>query len=75
MFGNNKVIKKIEVQGMSCMHCSKKVENALKELKQVKTAKVDLESKTAEVILKDNVDNDILKSCIEDLGYEVKKIS
>lgn len=74
MFGNNKTTKTIKIDGMSCEHCSKKVEMALKGIKEVKSAKVDLTEKKAEVILKENIDENILKSVVEDLGYEVKEI-
>lgn len=74
MFGNKKIKKNIKIEGMSCMHCAKKVENGLKEIKEVKSVNVNLEEKNAEVILKQEVENDILKKKIEDLGYEVKEI-
>ena len=74
MFGNKKIKKNIKIEGMSCMHCAKKVENGLKEIKEVKSVNVNLEEKNAEVILKREVENDILKKKIEDLGYEVKEI-
>lgn len=74
MFGGNKITKIIEIEGMSCGHCSKKVETALKDLKEVKSVNVSLEEKKAEVILKQEVDNDVLKNTIEELGYEVVNI-
>lgn len=74
MFGNKKIKKNIKIEGMSCMHCAKKVENGLKEIKEVKSVNVNLEEKNAEVILKQEIENDILKKKIEDLGYEVKEI-
>lgn len=74
MFGANKIEKTILIEGMSCMHCAKKVEGVLKELKPVKGVTVDLENKKATLILKENIEDSILKECIEDLGYEVKEI-
>ncbi len=74
MFGGNKITKIIEIEGMSCGHCSKKVETALSELKEVKSVNVSLEEKKAEVILKQEVDNDVLKNIIEELGYKVVNI-
>ena len=74
MFGGNKITKIIEIEGMSCGHCSKKVETALGDLKEVKSVNVSLEEKKAEVILKQEVDNDVLKSIVEELGYEVVNI-
>ena len=37
MFGKEKIVKTLKVDGMSCMHCVKKVENALKEVKGIKS--------------------------------------
>ena len=71
MFGVNKITKEIQVEGMSCIHCAKKVETALKEIKQVKSVKVLLEEKNVEIILKEDIDNKILENTIEDLGYKV----
>jgi len=71
MFGGNKITKTIKIEGMSCGHCAKKVENALKEVKEVKSVKVDLEKKEAVIVLKQEVDNNILKTTIEELGYQV----
>ena len=71
MFGVNKNTKTIQVEGMSCIHCAKKVEIALKEIKQVKSIKVLLEEKKVEIILKEDIDNKILENTIEDLGYKV----
>ena len=72
MFGKEKIIKTLNIEGMSCMHCVKKVENALKEVKGVKSVKVSLEDKKAVVTLKENVDFELLKKAVEDAGYEVK---
>ena len=73
MFRVNKITKTIQVEGMSCIHCAKKVEKALKEIKQVKSVKVVLDEKKVEIILKEDIDNKILENTIEDLGYKVIK--
>ena len=73
MFGKEKIIKTLNVEGMSCLHCVKKVETALKEVKGVKSVKVDLENKTADVTLKKDIDTEILKKAVEDAGYEVEE--
>lgn len=74
MFGGEKITKIIEIEGMSCEHCSKKVEIALMDLKEVKSVKVSLEDKRAKIVLKKEIENDILKNLIEDLGYKVINI-
>ena len=68
MFGN-KITKTIFIEGMSCGHCAKRIEESLKTVKGVKSVKVSLEEKKAEVILKTDVSNEILKSAIEDIGF------
>ena len=73
MFGNKK-IKTIFINGMSCGHCSKRVEDALKSVNGVKSVKVSLEEKKAYVILKNDVDNEILKNAVEEVGFEVVNV-
>lgn len=69
------MIKKIAIEGMSCQHCVRHVREALEELAGVKTAKVNLESKTAEVELDQDVDDEKIKAAISDAGYEVTSIN
>ena len=66
--------KKLTVEGMSCSHCSGRVEKALNALEGV-SASVDLERKTASVTLSAPVDDAVLKKAVEDAGYEVSAIS
>ena len=73
MFGK-KITKTIFIEGMSCAHCSKRVEEALKSVDAVKAISISLQDKKAEVILKKEVSDEILKSVVDDLGYEVIKI-
>lgn len=73
MFGS-KITKTIYIEGMSCGHCSKRVEEALKSVKGVKSVSVSLEEKKADVILKVDIDNQFLKTAIEDVGFEVVDI-
>ena len=70
MFGN-KITKTIFINGMSCGHCFKRVEDALKSVNGVKSVNVYLEEKKADIILKKDVDNEILKNAVEDVGFEV----
>lgn len=70
MFGN-KITKTIFIDGMSCGHCSKRVEEALKSVKGVKNVMISLEEKKAEVVLKTDVDYEILKAAVEDIGFKV----
>lgn len=74
LFGKEKITKVIHIDGMSCVHCAAKVEKALAALPGVTDVKVDLESKTATVKLKKDIDTQTLKSTVETLGYSVTKI-
>lgn len=65
--------KTIMIEGMSCGHCSARVEKALNALDGVE-AKVNLEAKSAEVTLSKEVSDDALRKAVEDAGYEVKAI-
>ena len=73
MFGS-KITKTILIEGMSCGHCSKRVKETLKSVNEVKSVSVSLEEKRAEVILKKEISNEILKTAIEDIGFEVVQI-
>lgn len=66
--------KKVFIEGMSCNHCLRRVENALKGLEGVKTVKVDLKGKVANVVLMSDLSDEVIKATIEDAGYEVTEI-
>lgn len=69
------MIKKIGIEGMSCQHCVRHVTEALEELAGVKSVKVSLESKTAEIELDKDMDDGIIKAAVEEAGYEMISIS
>ena len=73
MFGN-KITKTIFINGMSCGHCSKRVEEALKSVNGVKSVKVSLDEKKADVVFKNDIDNDVLKKAVEEVGFEVVNV-
>ena len=73
MFGN-KITKTIFIEGMSCGHCSKRVEEALKSVNGVKSVFVSLQEKKAEVTLKNDVTDEVLKTAVENAGYEVTNV-
>ena len=66
--------KTMKINGMSCSHCSARVEKALNELDGV-SAQVNLEAKEAVITLTGNVSDDILTKAVTDAGYEVVSIS
>ncbi len=64
----------ISIEGMTCGHCSARVEKALKAVDGIVDAKVDLANKNATVELSSNVDDNVLKEAVEDAGYDVTDI-
>ncbi|MGB7606663.1 MAG: heavy metal-associated domain-containing protein [Lutisporaceae bacterium] len=64
----------IFIEGMTCGHCSARVEKALKAVDGIADAKVDLANKNATVELSSNVDDSVLKEAVEDAGYDVTDI-
>jgi copper chaperone len=70
---NQKKTLTIAIEGMSCNHCKKAVEDALKTLDGVYEANVNLEANNATVTFEDNkVTEKHLKEAIINAGYEVK---
>jgi len=69
--GEKKMIKILKIEGMMCPHCEGRVKKALEALDEVSEAKVSHESKTAEVTLKSQVSDDVLKTTVEEQGYKV----
>ena len=65
--------KEMLVEGLSCGHCSARVEKALNAIDGV-TATVDLDKKTAFIELAKEVPDSALKAAVEDAGYEVAEI-
>lgn len=65
--------KRIMIEGMSCPHCSSRVESALNALDGVK-AKVNLKKKFAEVRADETVSDSLLRGTVETLGFTVVEI-
>ena len=66
--------KTIHVEGMMCGHCENAVKTALEKLEDVASAEADHEKGIAQVVLKKEVPNAILKKAVEDEGYQVTNI-
>jgi copper ion binding protein len=60
----------LNIEGMSCEHCVKHVTEALKGIAGVKSAKVNLKNKRAEVNHDENVTLDAMKAAVSEAGYE-----
>lgn len=66
------VTKIIQVEGMSCSHCEKAVNDALTAVTGVEKAEVSLENKSVTVQYDaDKVTEDTLKEAIKDAGYDI----
>ena len=61
------------IEGMSCGHCSARVEKVLNALEGA-SATVNLENKTATIKLAADVADDVLRAAVEDAGYEVVEL-
>lgn len=62
--------KKMQIEGMKCMHCKASVEKALKAVAGVKDAEADLEAKTARIVLDENVADSLLMDAVRSVGFE-----
>ncbi len=62
--------KRMVIEGMKCMHCKASVEKALKAVGGVSDAEVDLESKTARIILVSEVSDSVLMDAVKAKGFE-----
>jgi copper ion binding protein len=66
--------KRIQIEGMSCMHCVKHVTNALNEVSGVSQVVVNLKQNDAIVEVSETVNNDVLSHAIHEAGYTAIKI-
>jgi copper ion binding protein len=72
--GDNKMRKKILIEGMSCGHCVNHVTEALSEIDGIKNVNVNLEEKYAMVDVENNDLEKAIKFAIDEAGYEVVAI-
>ena len=70
--GEDNMEKILNVEGMSCNHCTATVKKALEGLDGVKEADVSLEEKNAKVELDKDVADEALVKAVEDAGYSAK---
>ena len=66
--------KVIHIEGMTCDHCVKKVEDALEKLADVIKVKIDLKKKLATITYENTLDEIQIQNIIEQLGYTVTGI-
>lgn len=66
--------KTIIIEGMSCGHCTARVQKALEALDGITAVTMSLEQKTADISLSKEITNELLTKTITDAGYEVVEI-
>ncbi len=66
--------KLILIEGMTCNHCTKRVERALSELEGVTVESISVDEKNALIALEKDIDEKIIKDTIDEAGYDVISI-
>ena len=71
---NNKI--EIRISGMSCTGCENRVENILKNIKNVESVNANYNTGIVEIETNDikNLDIDVIKENLEDLGYDILEV-
>ena len=67
-------MKKVFIDGMQCNHCKMTVEKILSSIDGVLKVEVNLEEKCAKIESSKNIENEIIKSIIDEAGFVVNKI-
>lgn len=61
----------LTVEGMTCHHCEATIERAVKQLKNIVSAKADHVNKTLEIIYTGELKIEDVKQKVEEAGYKV----
>ena len=71
---NNKI--KIRISGMSCTGCENRVENVLKNIENVESVNANYNTGIVEIETNDikNLDINVIKETLEDLGYDILEV-
>ena len=64
----------VNIEGMCCDHCAKRVENALSAVSGVVSADVKLKKNVAVIRSREEVSADEITKVVSDAGYTVKAI-
>ncbi len=71
---DNFMKKIVNIEGMCCEHCAKRIEDKLSTAKNVVSVDVKLKKKIAVIRSREEVDNDEITALITDAGYKVLSI-
>ena len=66
--------KVLNIEGMVCMNCVKHVDKALRGIQGIRDVAVSLENKSAQVQMSRDIPDDVLKTAVEDAGYQLVSI-
>ena len=66
--------KTINIEGMHCEHCAKKVENTLSSIEGINKVKVNLSKKEAIITSKSIIDDQTIKDSFKDLDFIITNI-
>lgn len=71
---NNKI--EIRISGMSCTGCENRVENVLKNIENVESINANYNTGIVEIGTNDikNLNIDVIKETLEDLGYDILEV-
>ena len=71
---NNKI--EIRISGMSCTGCENRVENVLKNIKNIESVNANYNTGIVEIETNNikDLDIDIIKKALEDLGYDILEV-
>ena len=71
---NNKI--EIRISGMSCTGCENRVENVLKNVENVKSINANYNTGIVEIETNDikDLNIDVIKDILEDLGYNILEV-
>lgn len=71
---NNKI--EIRISGMSCTGCENRVENVLKNIENVESVNANYNTGIVEIETNNikDLDIDIIKETLEDLGYDILEV-
>ena len=71
---NNKI--EIRISGMSCTGCENRVENVLKNIENVESVNANYNTGIVEIGTNDikNLNIDVIKETLENLGYDILEV-
>jgi len=70
----NDMVQVVEIEGMMCNHCKMTVEKVLGKLDGVMSVEVNLDEKTATMMVQEMIDESVIRSAIEEEGFVVKAV-